>query len=444
MRFISRLMISKVMIKQTILSALMLCTLIFSVSYADKITETLSQPVYKELKKAGDLIDAKNYAQALTIVKELRKTVELTQYEASQAWNVEAYVYYLQENYQRALTAYYEVLKYEGLAEAVTQSTLKTVAQLHFIQEQYRPAIKVINQLIARVDDPDVSLYMLQGQGYYQLKEYDKALSALKLALKKEKASGVPPKEKTLLLLRAIYYEKNDYKNMLSVLKELIRHYPKDSYLYTLAAVYSELGDTKKQMALTEVLFEKGYIDGEKHAVNLANLYLLHGIPYKAAELLQSEMDAKRIMPTERNLRLLAHAWYQARDDEKAIPPMRMAAENSTEGVLHIRLAQSFINLERWDEAVKAIRSGLAKGNVHDLNTAHIMLGTALFNINKLDDAQKVFSKVAKSGVKKDRKMAKTWLVFLDSEMRRVELGQQTSPDFQRNSEAQENIKQLL
>jgi tetratricopeptide (TPR) repeat protein len=231
---------------------------------------------------------------------------------------------------------------------------------------------------------------------------------------------------------------------MLSVLKELIRYYPKDNYLYTLAAVYSELGDTKKQMALTEVLFEKGYLSGEKHAVNLANLYLLHGIPYKAAVLLQKEIDAKHVKSTQRNLRLLAHAWQQARDDEKAIPPMRLAAENSKDGVLYIRLAQSYINLERWAEAVKAIRLGLAKGNVHNLNTAHIMLGTALFNMNKLDDAQKVFSKVAKSDIKKDRKMANTWLVFLDSEMRRVELGQQTSPDFQRNSEAQENIKQLL
>lgn len=432
------------MYKQNILTALICCAFIFSTSHAEKVTETLSQPVYKELKQAGELIDTKNYTQALSIVKGLRKNIELTQYEASQAWNLEAYVYYLKENYKQALAAYYEVLKYEGLAEAVIQSTLKTVAQLHFIQEEYRPAIKVINRLIARVDEPDVSLYMLQGQGYYQLKEYDKALTALKLAVKKEKARGITPKEKTFLLLRAIYYEKNDYKNMLSVLKELIRYYPKDNYLYTLAAVYSELGDTKKQMALTEVLFEKGYLSGEKHAVNLANLYLLHGIPYKAAELLQKEIDAKRVKSSERNLRLLAHAWYQARDDEKAIPPMRQAAENSKDGVLYIRLAQSYINLERWPEAVKAIRLGLAKGNVHNLNTAHIMLGTALFNMNKLDDAQKIFSKVAKSNVKKDRKMANTWLVFLDSEIRRVELSQQTSPDFQRNSEAQDNMKQLL
>lgn len=437
-------MIKNAMIKQIILSVLILFAHLFAISHADKVTETLSQSVYKELKDAGELIDVKGYAQALEIVRNLRKNTKLTEYESSQTWNVEAYVYYLKENYKQALSAYYEVLKYEGLAEAVIQSTLKTVAQLHFIQEEYKPAISAINRLIARVDDPDVSLYMLQGQGYYQLKEYDKALTALKLAVKKEKATGNKPKEKTLLLLRAIYYEKNDFKNMLVVLKEVIRYYPKDRYLYTLAAIYSELGDTKKQMALTEVLFEKGYLDGEKHAVNLANLYLLHGIPYKAAILLQKEIDANRVQSNERNLRLLAHAWYQAKDDQKAIPPMRLAAKKSRDGDLYIRLAQSYINLELWPQAVEAIRSGLAKGRVDKPDVARIMLGTALFNMHKLDEARNAFSIAAKSVTKSDRKIANTWLTFLDSEIRRIELAEETSPDFIRSLDAQENIKQLL
>ena len=44
---------------------------------------------------------------------------------------------------------------------------------------------------------------------------------------------------------------------MIEVVRELIVHYPKDTYVLTLAGIYSELGDTKKQLALTEVLYEK-------------------------------------------------------------------------------------------------------------------------------------------------------------------------------------------
>ncbi len=410
---------------------------------AAKVTETLSQPVYKKLKQAENVLDAKAYDQAIKMMKDLRKKLKLTEYENSQSWNLEAYAHYLKEDYQSAISSYYEVLKYENLAEAVVQSTLKTVAQLHFIREEYKPAVKAVNRLISKVESPDSSLYLLLGQGYFQLKEYDKALAPMQKVIKDAKAKGQVPKENWLLLVRAIHYEKKDYKNMVSVLKEIIHHYPKDDYLYTLAAVYSELGDTKKQLSLMEVLFEKGFLSGEKHAVNLANLYLLHNLPYKAASLLQTEMDAKRVESTERHLRLLSQAWYQAREDEKAIPPMQLAAEKSGDGELYIRLAQSHLNLEQWSQAAQAINLGLEKGGVKKPNTAQIMLGTALFNMKELSGARKAFSTVAKSEAKNDRKTANTWLAFLDSEIRRSKIEQQDAPQFERSQEAQDNIEEL-
>ncbi|NOX27800.1 MAG: tetratricopeptide repeat protein [Gammaproteobacteria bacterium] len=419
------------------------CVLFTSNSFAVKVTETLSQPVYEKLEQVEDAIDAKAYDQALKIVREMRSNFKLTQYEASQVWNIEAYIYYLKEDYKKAIATYNEVLKYGNLAEAVIQSTLKTVAQLHFIREEYKPAIAAASRLIARLDSPDVSLYMLQGQAYYQLKEYDKALTPITSAINADKSIGKIPKENTLLLLRAIYYEKKDFKNMVLVLKEVIQHYPKDSYLYTLAAIYSELGQTKKQMALTEVLFEKGYIKGEKHAINLANLYLLHNLPYKAAQLLQREVDNKRVQANERNLRLLSQAWYQAREDKKAIPPMQLAAEQSEKGELYIRLAQSYLNLEQWSKAVKAIEQGLKKGGIKKPDTANIMLGTALFNLKELGKARKAFTTVAASKVKNNSRTAKTWLAFLDSEIRRSKLEQESAPEFERSLEAQENIEEL-
>ena len=196
-------------------------------------------------------------------------------------------------------------------------------------------------------------------------------------------------------------------------------------------------------MALTEVLFEKGYIEGEKHAVNLANLYLLHNLPYKAAQLLQREVDNKRMQANERNLRLLSQAWYQAREDKKAIPPMQLAAKKSEKGELYIRLAQSYLNLEQWSEAVKAIEQGLKKGGIKKPDTANIMLGTALFNLKELDKARKAFTTVAASKTKDNSRTAKTWLAFLDSEIRRSKLEQESAPAFERSLEAQENIEEL-
>ncbi|MBL4851730.1 MAG: hypothetical protein JKY90_05550, partial [Gammaproteobacteria bacterium] len=138
-----------------------------------------------------------------------------------------------------------------------------------------------------------------------------------------------------------------------------------------------------------------------------------------------------------------SQAWYQAREDKKAIPPMQRAAEQSEKGELYIRLAQSYLNLEQWSEAVKAIEQGLKKGGIKKPGTANIMLGSALFNLKKFGKARKVFSTVSASKAKGNSKTAKTWLAFLDSEIRRSKLEQETAPEFERSLEAQENIEGL-
>ena len=214
---------------------------------------------------------------------------------------------------------------------------------------------------------------------------------------------------------------------MLIVLEELIAAYPKDSYILTLAGVYSELGDTKKQLALTESLYEKGYIEGKSHAINLANLYLLHGTPYKAARLLEKEMTAGNVKSDVRNLRLLSQSWYSAREDEKAIPPLKQAAAEGDEAELYIRLAQSYINLERWAEAADAAKTSLAVGGLKRKDTANIMYGMALFNQRKLEQARRAFQAAGRD--KRSKRASSQWIKYVDSEIRRRDTLEQKLPE---------------
>ena len=124
-------------------------------------------------------------------------------------------------------------------------------------------------------------------------------------------------------------------------------------------------------MALTEALYEKGYIDGKTHAVNLANLYLLHGIPYKAAKVLEKELAAKSIPSDVRNLRLRSQAWY----------------------------------------------------------TANVMYGMALFNQKKLEQARRAFQAAGRD--KRSQRTAQQWIKYVDSEIRRRDTLEQKLPEMQ-------------
>jgi len=214
---------------------------------------------------------------------------------------------------------------------------------------------------------------------------------------------------------------------MIDVVKELIAYYPKDTYVLTLAGIYSELGDTKKQLALTEVLYEKGLLNTSSHITNLANLYLLHGLPYKAASVLEKEMNANIVESNERNLRLLSQAWYQAREDDKAIPPLERAAKMSNDGELYIRLAQAHLNLEHWSEAAAAVEQALKAGGLKRNDTANIMLGMALFNQKRLEQARRAFERAATDS--RSQRAATQWIAYVDSELKRRDLMNQALPE---------------
>jgi len=395
-----------------------------------KQTVAMSQQVYESLTAIQELVEAKEYAKAQVQINEMLAKVEkLSPYETAQIWNLTGYSYYLQERYEDAIRAYENVLRQPELPEALLLSTLKTKAQLQFTVEDYQGALRTIDQLFAAVPEPAADIYMLQGQAYFQLGDYQTALKPIKIAVDMYREQGRPPLENWLLLLRVCYYEMQDYQNMILVLEELIQYYPKDTYLLTLAGAHSELGDTMKQLTIVELLYEKGLITSPAHIVNLANLYLLHETPYKAASLLDREIKAGRVKEDERNLRLLSQAWYQAREDEKSIPPLAKAAEMSKDGELYVRLAQSHINLEHWDDAAKAIQQGLRIGGLKRDDQANIMLGMAYFNQKKYSAARKAFEAALPD--QRSRRTAQQWIAYVDSEVQRAELMNQELPTHQ-------------
>jgi len=399
-----------------------------------KQTVAMSQKVYEKLIEIQELVEAKNYANAQRLIDDVSRVTgkksKLSDYERAQIYNLEGYSYYLQERYADAIKSYEKVLAQPELPEALVLSTLKTMAQLQFTQEDYKEALVTINRLMRAITEPSADIFMLKGQALFQMERYNEALNPIKTAIDLYRDQGRPPKENWLLLLRVIYFEKNDYANMLNVVKELIVYYPKDTYILTLAGIYSEQGDTKKQLVLTEVLYEKGMLNNAANVTNLANLYLMHGLPYKAAVLLQTEMDKKVVVSNERNLRLLSQSWYQAREDQKAIPPLKVAAGMSQDGELYIRLAQSHNNLEQWSDAVAAIEKGLKLGGLKRDDQANIMLGMALFNLKRLTQARRAFERANRDN--RSKRTAGQWIKYVDSEIRRAELMEQDAPEFKK------------
>ena len=379
-----------------------------------KKAQSMSQKVYEQLTAAQELIEAKNYNEGLAVLTELSKEPKLTPYEKAQLYNYFAYTYFTLEKYPQAIRSYETVLKQPELPEALVANSLYTLAQLYFITEDYKKAVKTIEKWFKTAPKPTENAYMLLGQGYYQLEDYKKSLVPLKKAYKMVKDRGDQPKENLLLLMRVDYFELGDYKNMVNVLKELVVLYPKTEYWLTMAGAYSELKALEKQMVIMEMLYEGGHLPKGNQQLNLANLYLLHEIPYKAAVVMDKGMKDGLIEKNIRNLRLLSQAWLQAQESEKAIEPLKQAAKISKDGDLDVRLGQAYLNLDRYKEAIAAFEAGLKKGGVKRPDSANVMLGLANFELQRFNSAIKAFKAASKD--KRSRKSSVQWIKHAESE----------------------------
>lgn len=401
-----------------------------------KRTVAISQSTYEALQKANEMVQEGNVAEGLAELQKFRNSragQKLSPYEQAQTWNLTAYAYYLQERYPDAIQAYERVLEQPEMPEGLVQSTLKTMAQLQFTIEEYEQALITVKRLMALVPDPDADIYMLLGQAYIQMENYRDALPPIKTGVDKYRTQGKKPRENWLLLLRVCYFELENYPKMIDTLLELLEYYPKDTYYLTLAGAYSEQGDTMKQLAISEVLYEKGLIENPAYITSMASLYLLHGVPYKAAILLEKEMGSERVKSNVRNLRMLSQAWYTAREDRKAIPPLERAAAMSDDGELYIRLSQSFLNLEQWGDASNSITKGLKMGGVRREDTANIMLGMALMNQKKYLLAINAFEGALDDS--RSRSAAQKWINYVHDEIKRSEALDQDLPAFQRREQ---------
>ena len=397
--------------------------------------QTLPQKVYDQLIKTQELIEEKRHSDAKVVLDRLRsQQAEFNNYTRAQIANFTGFYYYDLGNYRSALSEYRKVIKDPtGIPEGVYNQTFYTIAQLYFQLEDYKSALKYAQRWFDATPEPPADAYILIAQAHYALRAYNKALPLLKKGIKMYTDEGRKPKENWLVLLRGIYYEKNDNKNMFPVVQQLVELYPRRQYLLALAGLYSEFGRRDKMTAVLEAVYEMELLKGKgKQMVNLANLYMLQEVPYKAAKVLDREMKSGQIKKTEKNYRLLAQAFMLSKEFEKALAPMSQAARTSSDPNRYNELGQSYIALDKWSEAEKALRTALDRDAAERSNKekkdkkvlkrpdqTRLSLGLTLVEQKKFDEAQRLFQTVLANDPESEA--ASRWIDYVKAEKRRIE-----------------------
>jgi tetratricopeptide (TPR) repeat protein len=386
---------------------------------------SLSESVYKKLGEGQEAIDAKDFDLALEVVQgALNRSRRYNENEIANLHNMLGYIYYLKDDYDGALREYKIVVEQgEKIPEGLEVTTLYTVAQLSYVQENYDDALYYMEVWITKATNPSAAPRFFLATVYYQMKDYNKAIEQMELGIQIAQERGTDITEQNWSLLTFLYFEKEDWPNVIRVLQVLVEEFPKREHWVRLAGVYGQEGFEKEQLYTLEAAYTADFLEKQTDFTNLAGLLMQEEVPIRAAKVLEDGLNRKAIERDAKNLQSLGQAWQLAQEVDKAIPIFEEAAGMADDGKIYERLSYLYLESDQFDKCVDSATGALDKGGLRKSQSVYIVKGMCLFNQNKLSPARSAFvscRRVARDEKDKtNQRICGQWITFIDRESKR-------------------------
>ena len=387
-------------------------------------TEAMSERVHRRFSKAQEALELEDYATAEALLREITELRGLTPYERAQTNNFYGFLYFEQEEYTRAIQSFLGVIEIGGpdvIPEGLYYSTIQTLSRLYMQVENWPEAIRFSHQWIDSQESPAPRDYIILAQAYFQIEDWQDALDNIILGIETARNSGMEVEENWWRYQLAAHWELEQFPEALEVSKILVSTWPAKQHWMTLQGLYSAVGDEANQFATFWSCYDQGLLDSSTELMNMAQLFMLAEVPYKAALVLQEGLENGTIEETATNYKWLAQAWQLAQEDRKALDPMRKAAESEEDvedkGELYMRLAETHNALSQYDDCASAARQALQTGELKSEGRTYMLLGQCLFEQDKFDEASDAFTRAARDS--DTRRTATQWQNYLRREVKR-------------------------
>ncbi|NOR35283.1 MAG: hypothetical protein GQ577_00915 [Woeseiaceae bacterium] len=390
-----------------------------SKSQKTKQAQAVSKEVYDRIQKAQEMVDAKDYQGALKSLNSLYNPDKLTEYEQSNVLNYIGFVYYNMDDIVNAIRTYERMVAIPSLEEQQRKQTTYTLAQLYTMEENYTKALSTLDRWFQLETNPAPEPFILKAQNLYQVQRYADMISPIESAMQVAEKRGKAIREDWYVLLNFAYYQQEDYRKVRDIQKIMLVNWPKKRYWFSLAGAYTELGEDENLINAYAAANDQRMLEKESELVTMAQLYMQREVPYKAGQLLETEMASGRVSKSAKNYRLLSQAWQLSMEDEKAIPALTEAARLSTDGELDVRLGNALLNTGKYADCVASVEAGIRKGGLKSPDNAQISLGMCQYNLRKYNSAITAFQAAGKTS--RSRKISNQWINVIRAEIQRNE-----------------------
>ena len=375
------------------------------VQAAGQATYRLSERTYRQLSSVHELMQQQRYDDALAGLDRMRPRVEHKPHEHALLLQTYGHLFANTEQYQRAVAALAGSLALNALPQPATERTLYALAQLQMAVDDYAAALVSLERWFQLAEDPPPGAHALAGTAYAQARRYPEAVTQLRKAIDLDSK----PQENWYRQLLAVYYQSGQYRPAVTLLEQMIRRFPQHGdYWLQLSSVYRELGEDAQAMAVMELAYVQGLLDGESELVNLASYYLYMGLPHKAGQLIDKALEEGSVTPDIDNWQLLIEAWLQAREFDRALAASERALESTQHADLHLKRARLLADKEQWPDVIAAVELAFASAGLSSPGKAHLLQGIAHYHLAQPARAQSSFERAREFADSADQ--ARQWI----------------------------------
>lgn len=400
-------LLTRALIVSMVLQLLAASTLVVAeTSNRRAISRVTREFAARRLHDANELLAAQNYEKALARLQQIETSRRVSDYERALAYQGMGFVYSAMGKYERSVRAF-ESIRPGVLERGSELNVVYNLGQLYVALGRTDDAIEALERWFGAAENPSPHAHITLANAYLQADRYADALPLVERACK---AASSPP-ESWLRLLVSLNVELSQLDRAIAVLERLVARYPRKSYWMQLSGLYGEVGRDRDALTAVELADIQAPLRDADDLNYLVHSLLHHGIPYKAARIVERGLSTGTLDDDWRNHDLLASSLLQAREVERAIDPLTRAASKSTDGNLWFKLAQLRVQREEWKEARTALHRAQERGGLDHPGMAALLAGIANLNLGERDLAREAFQQAR--GFSESRRSAIDYVEYL-------------------------------
>ena len=378
------------------MGAVFTATTVQAAETANKVT---TKAVAEPLKKAQEAMKNKQWDAALTEIKKAQASEKKTPFEAYQIDEFLSYVLVQQKKFTEATPVFERMLNSGFMPPDQVDDRTKTVAQLHFQNKDYKKAVEWGKKYLEK-HPGDETISVLVGQSYYVQNDYKNAAATMMGVVTTAEKGGRTPQENWLQIVLSSHFKLDNKDGIAEALKKLVRYYPKPEYWENLLDIYRRKNNGDRvTLGFYRLMNDVGTLKQGDDYMETAQLAMDAGVPGEAQAVMEKGVQNGTLKSDDKTTqgrydRLLAGAKKSAAADKAQLPQLAKEADKATQGQAYVALGQAYLSYGQVDEAIDALKKGIAKGGVTDLDESQVSLGIAYLRKGQKDLARQAFKAV--------------------------------------------------